>query len=345
LSVVVVTFRRRNLVLKCLSSVERALEWLAEPAELVVVDNGSKDGTAALIRQRFKRATVVEIEENIGFAPAVTQGISPARGEWIAILNDDVTVEREALAALRAAARTSTDVGSVAAQMRFASRPNVINSAGIDVDHLGIAADRLLGEPVSASETEIVEVFGASGGAAIYRRAMLEDIGGFDESFFAYLEDVDVAWRARMKGWRALYAPSAVVHHNHSATLIHGSPHKYYLVGRNRVRLLAKNATAAQLLKYGPTMLLYDIGYVTYVALMHRTLAPLRGRIQGVRDWRKYRRLGSGRKAVALARPLGIRRALARNRTWPRRGFPTRATAPRTTAPADSKSSDRARQL
>src|SRR3954454_18894012 len=112
---------------------------------------------------------------------------------------------------------------------------------------------------------------------------MLELIGGFDRGFFLYLDDADVGWRARMAGWRAVYRPDAVVWHNHSATTRHGSSFKYFHVGRSRVRLLAKNAERRHLLRYGPAMLAYDAAYVAFVALTDRTLAPLRGRVAGLR--------------------------------------------------------------
>jgi GT2 family glycosyltransferase len=146
---------------------------------------------------------------------------------------------------------------------------------------------------------------------------MLEELGGFDVSFFGYLEDVDLAWRARMAGWRALYEPTAVGYHHHSATFGHGSATKYFLVGRNRVRLLAKNATTRQLLKYGPWMLAYDIAYVAFVGTRRRTLAPLRGRLAGLRDWRAYRRAGArARRPVELAPVAGLSSALNRDRAW-----------------------------
>ena len=108
-------------------------------------------------------------------------------------------------------------------QMRFADRPEIVNSAGIGVDVLGVAFDRFLGEPTDGPASEPAEVFGACAGAALFRRAMLDEIGGFDSGIFLYLEDVDVAWRARMAGWRAVYVPDAVVWHAHSATAKHGS--------------------------------------------------------------------------------------------------------------------------
>ena len=204
--------------------------------------------------------------------------------------------------------------------MRFFDRPEILNSAGIEVDKLGIAYDRLLGELLSASESEPVEVFGASGGAALYRRAMLNEIGGFDNSFFAYLEDVDVAWRARMYGWRCLYVPDAVVIHHHSATLGHGSSRKYYLVGRNMVLLLANNAGTTQLRRYALRMLGHDLAYVSFIALTQLTLAPLLGRLAGLKGWRRYRSAGAaGRREVPLARVRGLRAALRRQKVWTKR--------------------------
>ena len=112
----------------------------------------------------------------------------------------------------------------------------------------------------------VEEVFGASACVALYRRAMLDAIGGFDASFFAFGEDADVAWRARTAGWSCLYVPASVAYHHGSATAGEASPRKYFLVGRNRMRLLAKNATGGQLARWGWAMALYDLAYVLFVA-------------------------------------------------------------------------------
>jgi GT2 family glycosyltransferase len=135
---------------------------------------------------------------------------------------------------------------------------------------------------------------------------MLDAIGGFDASFFAFGEDADVAWRARMAGWTCLYVPTSVAYHHGSATAGEASPAKYFLVGRNRMRMLAKNATAGQLARWAVAMALYDVAYVGFVAATDRTLAPLRGRMAGLRHWRRYRRAGAaGRRPVTLAAPTG----------------------------------------
>jgi hypothetical protein len=107
------------------------------------------------------------------------------------------------------------------------------------------------------------------------------------------------------------------VYHQHSATLRHGSAAKYFLVGRNRLRMLAKNATRAQLLRYFVPMIAYDLGYVVYVFVTARTTAAARGRLAALREWRRYRRSGApGRREIPLARVAGIRAALRRNRAW-----------------------------
>jgi GT2 family glycosyltransferase/glycosyltransferase involved in cell wall biosynthesis len=317
-STIIVNHERRDLLQICLESLERALGAVEEDTELIVVDNGSRDGSAQLVRERFPAVKVVELDRNEGFAGGVTRGIAASRGEWIAVFNNDTTVEPDAVAVMLKAGRLHPRVGSVAAQMRFADRRDVLNSAGLELDRLGIAADRLVGKRVDNHGPRMpYEVFGATGGAAIFRRAMLDQVGGFDESYFAFFEDADLAWRAHSHGWRALYAPEAVVYHHHSATAQHGSPAKLYLVGRNRVRTLAKNATVGMLLANGPWMLVYDAAYVAFASVTGRTLAPLRGRVAGLREWRAYRRSGaSHRRPLTLRRPLGFRRALQRHKRY-----------------------------
>lgn len=324
LSVIVLSLRKGELLERCLRSAQLALRQIERPTELVLILNETP-AEEAPAWERFlaekgagdTRAEVVCEPENTGFTPAVDKGVRRTKGEWVGLLNDDATIETQAFAAMLAAGSSASDVGSVAAQMRFADRPGIINSAGIEVDRLGIAYDRLLGEPVSASETDVTEVFGACGGAAIYRRAMLNQIGGFDGSFFAYLEDVDVAWRARALGWRCLYEPSAVVLHRHSATLGHGSSQKYFLSGRNRIRVLAKNADSRLLRRYGGLMIANDLAYVVFLAAARRTLAPLRGRVSGLRDWRRYRAMGAASRGRVQLTPIrGVRAALRRHKAW-----------------------------
>jgi GT2 family glycosyltransferase len=315
-SAVVLTFQRQDLLPACLDSIGDALAEVSGPTEIVVVDNGSPGNAATpSIAQTCAEARIVTLPTNRGYAGGLNAGLEVAAGEWILTIGDDATVERGAISAMVSAGSTAGDVGSVAAKMVFAdrSRGGVINSAGLEIDRLGIAIDRLLGAPEDAGETETTEVFGTSGGGALYRRAMLEDVGGFDATFGIYLEDADLAWRARIGGWRCLYEPAAVVVHHHSATTHHRSDYKYFHVGRNRVRMLAKNATPRHLLRYAPLILLYDLLYVAYALAVDRSTAPLRGRLQGLRESMPYRSAPGTRRDVDLAPVRGLRAALGRN--------------------------------
>ena len=163
-------------------------------------------------------------------------------------------------------------------------------------------------------------MFGASACVALYRRAMLDAIGGFDASFFAFGEDADVAWRARMRRLELRSTcPASVAYHHGSATAGEASARKYFLVGRNRMRLLAKNATRGQLARWGWAMALYDLAYVGFVAATDRTLAPLRGRVAGLREWRAYRRAGAATRGPApLAAPAGPLGAWRQRRAYRR---------------------------
>ncbi|MGO9490143.1 MAG: glycosyltransferase family 2 protein [Solirubrobacteraceae bacterium] len=309
-SAVVVAYRQREPLVQCLRALAVAAERLeaeqpargvteeGEAFELIVVDNG---GLAELVLEHSPAARVLRSEGNVGFAAAAQAGIEAARGEWVALINDDATLEPGALAALVAAGRSSPRVGAVAAQIRFEGQPGLINSAGIDVDSLGVASERLAGRPVAAAQNP-GEVFGASACVALYRAEMLAQLDGLDGRFFAYQEDVDLAWRARAGGWRAVYEPGAIAYHRGSASTGEGSAAKYYLVGRNRVWLLARNATTSQLLRALPGILLYDLAYVLFVALSDRTLAPLRGRAAGLRSWGAKRAERRGRRSeIALS--------------------------------------------
>jgi GT2 family glycosyltransferase len=317
LSAIVVSYERRDLLGACLASLEHALQPLDHDGEVLVVDNASSDGSPDLVAERFPEARLLAMPRNVGFPAAVNAGIREARGDWILVLNNDTELEPGALSELVRVGESLPGVGAVAPQIRFAGAEEVINSAGIEIDALGVATDRLLGLPSSASESAPTEVFGASGGAALYRRSMLEDVGGLDESFFLYLEDVDLAWRARMRGWRSIYAPGSLVYHHHSASTRHGSRLKHFHSGRNRVRMLAKNATRGQLARNFASIVAYDLAYVAFAAATDRTLAPLSGRLAGLRDWYRYRSAGAGGRApVPLSRPRGVRGALGRRAAW-----------------------------
>jgi GT2 family glycosyltransferase len=322
---VIVNRDRADLLVAALESVEVALDAAGAEGEIVVVDNASTDDSAEQVAQQCPRVRWIQLDSNTGFPTAVHTGIGATASDWVLLLNNDATLEPDAVK--RVFERTiPPDVGTIALQMRFSARPEMVNSAGIGVDTLGVVYDRFLGAAADGPASEPAEVFGACAGAALYRRAMVEDVGGFDTGYFIYMEDADLAWRSRMAGWRALYVPEAVAFHHHSATMRHGSSFKYFHVGRSRMRLLAKNADRRHLLRYGLQMLAFDLAYVVFVAVTDRSLAPLRGRVAGLREWRKVRAQGAGRRRpVELEPRQGLGAALRRRRAWFAGGRDTQA--------------------
>ena len=313
ISVVIIAYRQREALAEALASSLDAASLVPDGAEVIVVDNG---GLAQFVREVAPAARLIEPGENLGFAGGVQRGVAAARGEWVALVNDDARIQPDALARMLEAGSAEERIGSVAAQVRFHADPARVNSAGVEVDALGVATERLAGRD-GHEAAEACEVFGASGCFALYRKTMLDATGGMDERFFAYLEDVDLAWRARAAGWRAVYQPLALAYHRGSASSGEGSRKKYFLVGRNRVRVLARNATGPQLARALPGILLYDLAYVTYAAFADRTLAPLRGRLRGLGEWRALRRESQPRHTVALSSPWrGWRAALRMRRAY-----------------------------
>ncbi len=256
--------------------------------ELIFIDNGSADGSVALMQQMCDKgalaSTLLINAENTGFALACNQGIRAAQGEWIALLNNDAFPEPGWLEHLWDASQRSPRLGMVAAKLLFAHEPARINSAGIAIDRAGIAWDWRGGELDKPEESGPVEIFGPCGGAALYSRQMLDEIGGFDEDFFAYLEDVDLAWRAQLAGWRCVLEPQARVYHIHSATLGNGSPFKNYLLGRNKVWLITKNYPIPWLLLYLPAIIVYDLMSVIVGTFRSQNFAALKGRLAGLRQ-------------------------------------------------------------
>lgn len=286
-SVIVTNWNGRHHLERCLPSL---FSQTVQPLEVIVVDNGSSDESGEWVRRSFPHVRLIENTQNLGFATANNQGFRAARGEYVATLNNDAWATPNWLAELLRAMQSDSSVGMCASKMLFADRPSLINSTGINLDWAGIAWDRRGGEVDDGRESEPVEVFGPCAGAALYRRAMLEELGGFDEDFFAYLEDVDLAWRARLAGWRCLYVPGAVVYHHHSATAKEGSPFKNYLLGRNKIWLLVKNYPLPYLLKYLPIIVLYDLGTLPYSLVVRGDWSAIKGRWAALRHIRKVLR-------------------------------------------------------
>ncbi len=239
-TVVIPTLAADGALRECLEGLKRQSR---RDFEVIVVDNSGK----GLVRAAGEppAARVVENSRNVGFGAAVNQGYRMSRAPFLATLNDDAVPAPGWIAALLEAIEPRPDVGSCACRVLLAGSGR-LDSAGMLLAADGTSKQRGHGAPPEAYAVA-EEVFFPSGSAALYRRAMLEEIGLFDEDFFLYCEDTDLGLRARWAGWKCLYVPGAVVEHRYSHSAGRRSPLKAYYVERNRLLVAWKNFPAGAL--------------------------------------------------------------------------------------------------
>lgn len=240
---------------------------------LVVVDNGSTDNGRALVARHAPRAVLIAWEQNRGFAAAVNAGIRASRSEYVALLNVDTLPRPDWLANLvRAMDASAPDIGGLASKMLSMTDSAVVDDCGDILSWQGAAAKRGHGRSAAEFE-EVSEIFSPCAGAALYRKSFLDELGGFDEHFFAYLEDVDLGLRGRLRGYRHFFVPSAeVLHQGHGS----GLPHARYvrLMTRNRIVLLLKNLPLRLLVRHAMSLL---YGQIYFCIAYRRPLAALAG--------------------------------------------------------------------
>lgn len=249
-SVIIPNWNGLRLLRPCLRSL--AGQTLADH-EVIVVDNASTDGSAEALAAEFPAVRVLRQERNLGFAGGCNAGIRAARGEVVVLLNNDIEAEPDWLAELLAALDRHPRAGAAASRMMSWADREVLNAAGDLYRASGLPDSRGVWQRYGPPWNEETPVFGASGGAVAYRREMLAETGLFDERFFMYCEDVDLAWRGQLLGWGAVYAPRAVVYHHMSAT--GGGPLSSYYVGRNTLWVIARNYPTGLLRRNGRAIL------------------------------------------------------------------------------------------
>jgi len=209
--------------------------------ETVLVDNGSTDDSVAFVHRNFPEVRVLTLGENKGFSVAVNAGIRASHAEYVALLNNDTETDPGWLEALVRAAEAYPEAGLFASKMVDFNDRRLLDGAGDALRRSGLPLRLGHGEPDRGQYDEAAFVFGACAGAALYRRDMLDDIGLFDEDFFANCEDGDLSFRAQLAGYRCLYVPESVIYHMGSATFGKRSPAAVRLGTRNSLCLLVKN--------------------------------------------------------------------------------------------------------
>jgi hypothetical protein len=297
ISVVIPNWNGRVWLGGCLAAL--AHQDLA-PDEVIVVDNGSSDGSVAYLREAHPGVRVIGLSSNTGFAHAVNEGLRAAAGDLVALVNTDVELAPDWLERMSRAAAEHPSAAAVACKMLSLHRPQVVDDAGDVLRRDGVCEQRGRFRVDDGAFDTPGEIFGACAGAALYRRDAVLAVGGFDERYFAYLEDVDLALALRLAGWGCRYEPAVARHAGEGSSSQLPGGHRR-LVARNTVVLVAKWFPARWL----PLVAYRQLGWAWHAARERRLGAHLHALAAAVpmlpRALRERRRVRAG--AVV---PIGV---------------------------------------
>ena len=252
--------------------------------EIILVTNGLRKNHVNEIRNRHHNVRIIENEENKGCAGGRNQGIQEARGDYIVTLDDDMVPDDRWLEELMKWASKYERVGMLASKVLFSFNPDFIDCAGVEISRDGNVYGSKGLTKDSAGCGEIEEVFCPSGGAAFYRREVFEDVGLFDEDYFIYYEEVDLAFRARLAGWRCLYVSQAVLFHHHAWSLGHESSSKIFLLERNKILTILKNWPLRYMIYYAPLIAAYDILADGYYLFKKKDISRFMAKVSALRQ-------------------------------------------------------------
>jgi GT2 family glycosyltransferase len=305
-SVVVVTWNGREYLDDCLGAIAAQQEVAAET---ILVDNASTDGSAEYVRAAFPWVRIVRLAENRGFAGGNNAGAREATGTFLAFLNNDTRADPGWLRALRASVDLDARVALVTSRIVYMHDPATLDSAGDGLLRWGGAFKRLHGQP-AAGALESQEVFGVCGAACLMPKAVFEELGGFDEDFFASHEDVDLSYRARLRGYRCQYAASAVVHHHGSATLGTVSRFAVFHGQRNLEWMYLKNTPGSLLLRTIAGHVVYNAAAAVHFARLGLLGTFLRAKLAAAAGLPRMLRKRSSVQRTKLVPTAAIERHL-----------------------------------
>lgn len=255
ISVIIVNWNGKHHLQKCLSSLS---SQTFKDFETILVDNGSTDGSVEFVKEKFAYIKIIRLERNKGFCEGNNIGFQQATGEFIALLNNDTRADKHWLQELLSAIYDKPEIGICASCIVNYFNPEILDTAGDGYDISGVGFR--IGHGLSVSNYQEKRfVFGGCACAVLYRRSMLEKIGFFDEDFFATGEDIDLNFRARLSGYKCVYAPKALVSHKMNQTVGLDSDFAIYHARRNVEYTYFKNMPALLILATFPFHLLYEL--------------------------------------------------------------------------------------
>ncbi len=220
--------------------------------EILVSDNGSEDGSVEYLRETFPTVRIVENKANLGFGTALNRAMEHATGDYFLFLNNDLSLKEDCVRHLAQLLYSDNNIGATVPKILFYEKPDKINSFGVGVNYTGMAYPKLVNFPDS---DEFREHETACGGIFMMKREAYEDVGGFEEDFFLYHEDHDLSWRMRLRGWKIMVTPKAVLYHHYH---FNKGVRKFYHSERNRLYMLIKNYRGRTLLLVIPALILIE---------------------------------------------------------------------------------------
>jgi len=299
-SVHIVTYNSAEYIADCIQSV---LKQRAVIDKIIVIDNASTDDTVERVRQWGDRVVLVTNETNTGFAAAHNQAMAMSESDYYLVLNPDVMLDPDYLLHIMNFMDQHPEVGSCTGKLVLRSQPGLIDSAGLTINKSRRAFDRGAYRPQEEWD-KAGDVFGVSGAAAVYSRKMVEDVSingrFFDEDFFAYKEDVDVAWRSRLLGWSAAYVPQAFAYHERgwkqgerAQRPLRIRRHSYI----NRYRMMMKNDSFFYMMKHFWYLAPYEVFSLLYFLVREpKVLAAWAG------FWKDFAKLREARRIIQSKR-------------------------------------------
>jgi GT2 family glycosyltransferase len=280
ISIIIVNFNGLRFLDPCLSSISQQSYKLYE---IIFVDNGSTDGSVNFVRERYPGVIILAKRENLGFAGGTNAGICRSVGEFILTLNNDTILDSHFLEEIKKPMQNDLHVGMCGSKIQLPD--GRINSTAICIFRTGAAWDRGMGEQDSGQYDAPEEIFGPSAGAALYRRSMLDEVGLFDEDFFLFMEDVDLAFRARLAGWKCMYVPSAKVVHTFGGTTGTESDLPVYYGSRNLLWYVIKNYPAEMLLLSSPWIIGRSCAEIPFYIINGKGVAILRAKFDSFKGF------------------------------------------------------------
>jgi GT2 family glycosyltransferase len=295
--IIVVNWNGKAFLEECLQGLRRQTY---RSFSVTLVDNGSTDGSPALVRDRFPEVHVIALKENRGFAEANNCALRDLKTPYVALLNNDAIADPRWLGYLVEALEQTKEAGFAASKMLYYDRPEVIDRCGDGYTRAGAGLLRGRGEP-AGHYSRREWIFGACAGAALYRASMLKDIGLFNGDFFLLYEDVDLSFRAQLKGYKCLYVPEALIYHRGSGSLVHDSPLSVYYGHRNLEWVYVQNMPARLIPRTIIPHIIYNIAALCYFVVRGRGIDYLRAKKDALKGLKraliKRRRIQDGRTA------------------------------------------------